>query len=88
MSITQSCTIGVSTGVVFLQVCGIILYRIYTMCHQFTQRNGREATEMEVDILQENAILEIDFCHPKLPLPAAERQPLLANMQDDQDNST
>ena len=83
MSITQSCTIGVSTGVVFLQVCGIILYRIYTMCHQFTQRNGREATEKEVDILQENAILEIDFCHPKLPLPAAERQPLLANMQDD-----
>ena len=83
MSVTQSYTIGVSTGVVFLQYCGIILYRIYTMCRQYIgvrERDDREAAENEVDILQENALLEINYCQPRLPL---ETQPLLADMQED-----
>ena len=81
MSITQSYTIGVSTGVVFLQFCGIILYRISTMCCRYIgQRNGREVVEDEVEVLQENAILEISYSQPKLPFLTEERQPLLADM--------
>jgi hypothetical protein len=64
----------ISTGIAFLQFCGIILYQIYSLCRSCGV--GRSWTNVRVHEDQVHAILDISsrLDHHKY---SAEKQPLI-----------
>ena len=81
---TETVIVGASTGVVFLQFCGIILYSIYKVCCSYAGRVRRNEDEVrQYNIQQADAILEINA----RPRYVSEKQPLL-QPSDDRDVPT
>ena len=80
----QATTVGLSTGIAFLQFYFIIIYQIYFMC--FSRARGKDVSEIKVNEEQAHAILDIStrLKHPG----TSENQPLLVPIQSDSDVPT
>ena len=77
---TQAAVVGLSTGVVFLQFCFVILHSIYTVCYVLIRGKKGKVSETDTYDQQEQiqAILDINY-RPEDPSFAIEDQPLLTN---------
>ena len=78
----KATVVGLSTGIVFLQFCCVIFYRICFICHSYTSK--RKVFNVQENDEQVRAILDISARLKGMPDPA-EIQPLL--VPDESDNN-
>ena len=78
----QAFAVGLSSGVVFVQFCCLIIHRIYSICRSYKSLRNVHAQGGQVNEEQDQAILDIGA----RPKRIDEIQPLLAPNVSDSDN--